>query len=260
MCVTEGESDPNVVGARGAQAMKNGKWTGIDKRARALFPVDRAYTKLEALFFLQLYIDEKALKKKPFKPWPITMFAKEWSWSRNRIYRFLGSLENSHGEIRLVHPRANAEHQISYNHEGLQGGAEQHIGKTEQSTEHVLKTKDLETVTGTDRSTELESHISKNTLSYKLSEYFQKLLRRLSPKTTIDLERASQLLGQLMEKQPQYEPDEIKQMMDFATSDEFWQDRIISMDAFVRNFGKLVTLALREQSRGLRVFNGQKDE
>ena len=66
--------------------MKNGNWVPIDKNAVHYLPYDRAYTRLEALFSIQVdYNNNRSVS--------VAGYSKLWQWSRNKVLKFLSDID-----------------------------------------------------------------------------------------------------------------------------------------------------------------------
>ena len=70
--------------------MKDGNWIALDKKVSHLLPHGRAYTELEALISFTIDIDND-------KPWTIKGYASQWTWSRNKVRRFIDAVQNGKG-------------------------------------------------------------------------------------------------------------------------------------------------------------------
>ena len=65
--------------------MKNGNWIPISKAFLKHLPLDREYTKLEAIFSLQVSFDRKEFVT-------VAGLASIWRWSRKKVNRFLENI------------------------------------------------------------------------------------------------------------------------------------------------------------------------
>lgn len=72
--------------------MKNGNWIGLDKNIVKLLPHGRAYTIIEALISFTIDIDNK-------RDWTINGYAKQWTWSRNKVRKFTSELRTGKGHL-----------------------------------------------------------------------------------------------------------------------------------------------------------------
>jgi hypothetical protein len=65
-------------------------WIPIDKNFRYFFPMDRPYTKLEAMVSYTIDMDEG-------KRISINGYSRTWNWSRNKVRKFLEEIKTAKG-------------------------------------------------------------------------------------------------------------------------------------------------------------------
>ena len=67
-------------------------WIPIDKNFRYFFPLDRPFTRLEAMVSYTLDMDEK-------KTISVSGYSKLWQWSRNKVRKFLKEVNTAKGHF-----------------------------------------------------------------------------------------------------------------------------------------------------------------
>ncbi|MCK5602858.1 hypothetical protein KAR91_13335 [Candidatus Pacearchaeota archaeon] len=83
--------------------MKTGNWIALDKNVVACLPHDRPFTDLEALVAYSVDLDNK-------RPFTISGYAKQWSWGRKKVRKFLNDLGTSGGHLAHTLGTGRAHH------------------------------------------------------------------------------------------------------------------------------------------------------
>lgn len=220
--------------------MKDGNWVPLSKGLLKYLPLDRAYTKLEAMFSLQVshYIDEEVT---------IAGLAALWRWSRKKVRNFhrdIGieiiypdetkKIRNQKGHIR-VHKRDISEKEKGHirfiNNKDLR--TKKDISGKEKG--HIRDIKGNTTIKKNNKKKEY----SQNSEEFRLSQLLFSLIKaRRENFKKPNLQKWSKYITYML-RIDKRDPEEIESVINWAQQHEFWGNVILSTKNLRGQFDRL---------------------
>ena len=216
----------------------------IDINCKKYLPkvADREYTKLEAMFSVQLdYFQDKGVS--------ISGYSKLWKWSRKRVNKFLQDIG-----VEVKYEESTTEKQNQRGQIGLQ--IRDRSG-TDKEQIRFIDNKDLENKkdrSGTDKEQirnrsgsttnnskkENKKEYSEDSKEFRCSLFLLNKIRERKPDYKMpDLQKWSEQSDYIF-RLDKRDPKEVKSVIEWCQKDEFWQDNILSTAKLRKQYDKLV--------------------
>lgn len=227
--------------------MQHGYWIPISKAFKVDFPKDRAFSRIEAIYSLQLDCDK-------VKKVTITGYSKLWRWSKGKVIRFLESMnagityaedtklkQNQNGliiDLITERKRTDNKHKRLINNSDLQKQSD--IKRTDNGLITDRKQVTTREPKPKPRSLKPKKKVfSQNSDELRLSKLLFSLLVKINPKhKEPNLQKWAKQID-LAIRIDKRTPDDLEKVMRWALADSFWQSNIQSTDKLRKQFDQL---------------------
>lgn len=207
--------------------MKYGNWIPIDKAGVYYLPHHRPYTILEALFAYTVDLDNG-------KKGSINGYAKQWTWNRKKVRKFIKELGTDKGHIGDI--RGTQEgHPITLKNGSLQGirdkrGTNKGQKRDRKGDTTIYPNPNPEPDTNTYSQASNEVQLSELLFSYILKRD-EKAKEPNYQTWALHIDRLVRIDSRT--------PEEIKEVIKWCQADSFWQTNILSTQKLREKFSTL---------------------